>query len=84
MVFIHSHSLGKFSRSPVTLVLTEKKLTNRDINSYESQLQVPTSALRRAIADEGGHPLVVTCQAGAVQKKMSTFLTKICSIHALY
>ena len=74
MVFIRTHSLGKFSRSPVTLLLTEKRLTNRDINSNESQLQVPTSALRGAFADQGGTPLVITCQAGAVQKRISIFI----------
>ena len=70
ITFIRSHKLGKFDRPPVTVVLTEKKLTKRDINSYESQLQVSTGALKRAIADWGGSPLVVTCEAGAVQKRM--------------
>ena len=73
MTFIRSHSLGKFSRSPVTLVLTQKKLTKHDINSYESELQVSTADLRRAIADRGGSPLDVICQAGAVQEKISIF-----------
>ena len=73
ITFIRSHKLGKFSRPPVTVVLTETKLTQHDINSYESELQVPTSALRRAIADQGGSPLFVTCQAGAVQKRISIF-----------
>ena len=73
MVFIRTHTLGKFGRSPLTLVLTEKTLTDQDIKSYESQLQVPTSSVREAIADQGGHPLVVTCQAGTVQKRISIF-----------
>ena len=71
ITFIRSHKLGKFSRPPVTVVLTEKKLTNSDINSYE--LQVSTGALIRAIADQGGRPLDVICQAGAVQKRISIF-----------
>ena len=74
VTFIRSHGLGKITRSPVTLVLTEKRLTNRDTNSYKSQLQVPTNALRRAIADQGDRPLVVICQAGAVQKRISIFV----------
>ena len=37
VTFIRSHSLGKISRSDVTLVLTEKWLTDED-NSYVSQL----------------------------------------------
>ena len=73
ITFIRSHKLGKISRPPVTVVLTEKKLTKRDINSYESELQVPTGALRRAITNRGGSPLVVICQAGAVQKRISIF-----------
>ena len=73
VTFIRSHSLGKIIRSDVTLVLTEKRLTNDDINSYESQLQVSTGALRRAIADQGGSPLVVKCQACAVKKNISIF-----------
>ena len=73
MTFIRSHGLGKISRPPVTLVLTEKTLTDKDINSYESQLQVSTADLRRAIADQSGSPLVVICQAGAVQKRISIF-----------
>ena len=80
ITFIRSHELGKFSRPPVTVVLTEKKLTKLDINSYESELQVPTSALRRAIADQGGSPLVVICQAGAVQKRMVGAVQKRISI----
>ena len=74
MTFICSHGLGKITWSPVTLVLTEKRLTNHDIDAYNSQLQVPTNALRRAIADQGGRPLVVICQAGAVQKRISVFV----------
>ena len=73
ITFIRSHKLGKFSRPPVTLVLTEKKLTKRDINTYESELQVPTGAFIWAIADQGGRPLDVICQAGAVQKRISIF-----------
>ena len=77
ITFIRSHKLGKFDRPPVTVVLTEKKLTKHDINSYESELQVSTGALKRAIADRGGSPLVVICQAGAVQKRMFIFATGI-------
>ena len=73
VTIIRTHSLGKISRSDVTLILTEKILRDNDINSYESQLQVSTGALRRAIADQGGSPLNVTCQAGAVQKRMFIF-----------
>ena len=80
VTFIRSHSLGKISRSDVTLILTEKTITVEDINSYESQLQVSTGALRRAIADQGGSPLVVICQAGAVQKRMSIVAKGTCYI----
>ena len=84
VTFIRTHKVGKISRSPVTLVLTEKRLTNRDINSYESQLQVPTSALREAIADKGGSPLVVTCQAGAVQKRMTIHIKGLYIVYTVY
>ena len=81
VTFIRTHEVGKISRSPVTLVLTEKRLTNRDKNSYESQLQVPTSALREAIADQGGRPLVALCQAGSVQKRMSIYVKGLYNIN---
>ena len=71
VTFIRTHDLGTISRSPVTIVLTEKRLTDQDLNSYESQLQVPTSALRGAIANRDDSPLEVICQAGAVQKRLS-------------
>ena len=48
------------------------------MKTYESQLQVSTGALSRAIADQGGSPLVVICQAGAVQKRMSIFNKGTC------
>ena len=32
VTFIRSHDLGKISRPPVTLVLTEKTLTDKDMN----------------------------------------------------